>query len=316
MNIEYMAPLTRGYQRMKKALFQPFALQKWFAVGFTAFLAGLMDGGGGGNGGGGKSSSSNYDTDYFGELLQAPYTARDWLNDHPQWLALILAGCLLLFVLIVVLYWLSSRGKFMFLDNVVHDRAQIAQPWREFSSLANSLLTWRLFYFLLCFALVVGFLAQVWRGAYDLYFNGSYDVPWLYLIKMGVLFLLLMLVIMYVELLLGEFVVAIMYKHRIPVLEAWSQILTIHWRHLAYFVGFGFCWLGLGIVSLFLVLVGGLMTCCLGFILMIIPYIGSVVLLPFSYTFRSFSLEFLAQFGDYYSVFVEKTPGAIPPAVG
>lgn len=51
MNISYSNPLSRGWDRMKKALFQPFDIGKWFTVGFTAFLAALVDGGSpGGNG--------------------------------------------------------------------------------------------------------------------------------------------------------------------------------------------------------------------------------------------------------------------------
>jgi hypothetical protein len=37
--------------------------------------------------------------------------------------------------------------------------------------------------------------------------------------------------------------------------------------------------------------------------LIAIPYIGSVILLPVSYTFRAFSIEFLAQFGEKFDVF-------------
>jgi hypothetical protein len=41
-------------------------------------------------------------------------------------------------------------------------------------------------------------------------------------------------------------------------------------------------------------------------LLIAVPYIGSVILLPVSYTFRAFSIEFLAQFGDKFNVFPEK----------
>ena len=54
MNIRYLDPLSRAWGRMKKALFSPFNLKKWFVVGFTAFLAGLTEGPGGGGGNGVK----------------------------------------------------------------------------------------------------------------------------------------------------------------------------------------------------------------------------------------------------------------------
>jgi hypothetical protein len=55
-----------------------------------------------------------------------------------------------------------------------------------------------------------------------------------------------------------------------------------------------------------LVLVVGLLTCCVGLILIIIPYIGTVITLPVWYWFRAFSLEFLAQFGEEYDVWPPK----------
>lgn len=51
------------------------------------------------------------------------------------------------------------------------------------------------------------------------------------------------------------------------------------------------------------VVFAGLMTCCIGFFLLIIPYVGTVVTLPVWYTLRAFSLEYLAQFGEKYEVF-------------
>jgi hypothetical protein len=56
-------------------------------------------------------------------------------------------------------------------------------------------------------------------------------------------------------------------------------------------------------VIIICIIILGLLTCCLGFILLIIPYIGSVITLPISYTFRAFSLEFLEQFGPEFKLF-------------
>jgi hypothetical protein len=40
----------------------------------------------------------------------------------------------------------------------------------------------------------------------------------------------------------------------------------------------------------------GFMTCCLGFVLLITPYLSNVLLLPVTVFYRSFTVEFLAQF--------------------
>jgi hypothetical protein len=44
MNIEYFETVSRAWDRMITALFRPFDLGKWLALGFTVFLAGLLDG--------------------------------------------------------------------------------------------------------------------------------------------------------------------------------------------------------------------------------------------------------------------------------
>ena len=56
MAISYSGPLSKAWARMKKALFQPFNINKWFRVGFTAWLAGLTDCSGSGSGGSGNNS--------------------------------------------------------------------------------------------------------------------------------------------------------------------------------------------------------------------------------------------------------------------
>jgi len=56
-------------------------------------------------------------------------------------------------------------------------------------------------------------------------------------------------------------------------------------------------------------------TCLIFFVLLMIPYISSVVLLPVSYTYRAYSLEFLAQFGPDYSLFPIPPPPPIESTI-
>ncbi len=310
MDIQYTQPLAAGYARMKNALFNPFDLKKWFLVGFTAFLAGLLDGGGNGGNGGRKGNIGE-----FADVLEAPYVAWNWLLDHPNWTILIGIGVVLLFAILVVMTWVSSRGKFMFLDNVVHDRALIKQPWFDYKDEGNSLFVWRLFFGLFCFALVIAFLYNVWQSACSLYYD-DYSIPWIFFIRMGMLFILMILVLSYIDLLLNAFVVTLMYKHRMSATRAWSKFSRLHWAHVLHFVLFALFWLILGIGIFIAVMVAGLLTCCIGFLLLVIPYINAVVLLPISYTFCGFALYFFAQFGDEFDVFSETPASPYPGAVG
>jgi hypothetical protein len=307
MTIRYFDPLGRGFQRMKQALFQPFAARKWFVVGFTAFLAGLTDCHGGGNGGGGRHRMGRGDWD---DLIYFPRHAYAWLVDNPGWFLLILFGLVVLIVLVILVTWLSSRGKFMFLDNVVHDRAQVAAPWYEFRTQGNSLFLWAITVGFLVFGVIVVYLVMsysVLLGVYELSWEPSA------LIVPGILLLLGLIAIIvlarYLDLLLVDFVVPLMYRSKLRVLAGWRAFLPLFGSHLLYFIGYGFFYALLSFLIVVGVLAGVLLTCCLGLIVLIIPYINAVALLPISYTLRAFSVEFLEQFGPEYKIFPDTLTG-------
>jgi|TARA_B100002003_G_C13855362_1_gene419055 hypothetical protein len=112
-----------------------------------------------------------------------------------------------------------------------------------------------------------------------------------------------MIIMAYISLFLNDFVVPIMYKNKISATQAWSKFLPIFSKNIGYFILYGLFIFVLIILMVICVLLFGLFTCCLGLILLVIPYIGSVVMLPVSYTFRAFSVEFLEQFGDDFVIF-------------
>lgn len=309
MNIQYIEPLSGGWNRMKKALFQPFDLAKWFVLGFTAFLAALLDGGGGGGGGNsniGKRSNADFD-----DLFNFPGIAVQWLNDHPVWFTLIVIGVVILFVIGIILTWLSSRGKFMFLDNVVHNRAEVKKPWYEFAKEGNSLFLWRFVYGLIVFLLVIGSFIYAFMGFRTMYFD-NLDFAEMIMSIIGLVFYFFILFVItgYISLFLDGFVVPLMYKHKISTTQAWGRFLPLMSRHLGHFILYGLFVFVLIILTVIAVIIFGFGTCCIGFLLLIIPYVGSVVFLPISVTFRAFSLEYLEQFGEEYQIFPRELPEA------
>ena len=301
MTIDYFAALSRAWNRMTTALFRPFDIGKWFVVGFTAFLAGLTDwhGGGGGNNGGARIHRHSD----FGDVLDFPETAREWLMDNPGWFTLIIFGIIFLIGLVFLLTWLSSRGKFMFLDNVVHNRAKVTQPWHEFKKEGNSLFLWRIVFGFIILGVIILFLIQAFIIAYDIYYDGfepNFVIP---LVGMGLLLLLVIVVIAYISAFLNYFVIPIMYKNHITTNQAWRQFLPLFSKHWGNFILFGLFLLVLYISTAIAVITAVLLTCCIGLLFLIIPYISSVVTLPISYTFMGFGPEFLAQFGSEYDIF-------------
>jgi hypothetical protein len=295
---------------MKKALFNPLDLKKWFVVGFTAFLAGLTDcRGSGGTGGRGRGTVNWEDILYF------PQRAWDWLADNPVWTIVIVFGAFLIFILAILITWWSSRGKFMFLDNVVHDRSQVLAPWNEYRVEGNSLFLWSFFLGAVVLVIVIGYLVQCFTALQALY-ESSEDGR--VLIVPAILMALGLIAILvfngFIDLLLYDFVVPIMYRDRITTLKAIRKFFPLFLSQLLYFLGYGVFIFFVFLVVLIGVIIAGLVTCCVGFVFLAIPYINAVVLLPISYTLRAFSVEFLEQFGPEYHIFPR--PGGNPTNTG
>ncbi|MEM6823426.1 MAG: hypothetical protein AAF558_15975, partial [Verrucomicrobiota bacterium] len=140
LSISVFRPLAQAWERMKAILFDPFDLQKWLVLGFSCFLAELASYASnlGGNSSGDFSSNSggNNNLGALGDF---------WTQWGPAIsvvvIVIAIAALLLLIAIGVVLLWVSCRGHFVFVDNVVHNRAQIVAPWQKFKEQG-----WTLFY--------------------------------------------------------------------------------------------------------------------------------------------------------------------------
>jgi NADH:ubiquinone oxidoreductase subunit 6 (subunit J) len=300
MHIDYIQPLSLAWARMKKALFQPFDITKWFVLGFTAFLADLMDG----THGNGSGSRADFPPD-FDEIAAFPYIAWEWLLDHPGWFTLIIIGLVLLLVLGVVLTWLSSRGKFMFLDNVVHNRALVTQPWHDFKTLGDSLFLWRLVFGFIVLCVVVLMIVQFFLIVIEYHNKNFTAAPILTLVGLGLLAFLVIVVIAYISMMLENFIIPIMYKNYLATTKAWHIFLSLFSKYWYHFLCYGLLLFVLWIGIVILIVIAGIFTCCIGFLLLIIPYLGSVILLPNSCTFRAYGPEFLRQFSKEFNIFPE-----------
>jgi hypothetical protein len=308
MSIQYIDPLSRGFSRMKKALFHPFDLQKWLIVGFTAFLAGLTDCGGGGRTGWSKGGKVEPET-----ILYFPQTAWQWLLDHPLWAAVIAFGVFLVFVFLVLISWLSARGKFMFLDNIAHNRAQVAAPWKEYGTEGNSLFLFTFLLGLCVIAVIISYLTYCFVSLQTIYESGRNIRALIWPAIFGGLgFFAIMIAGGFINLLLRDFVVPIIYRDRISASKAVEKFLPLLLSRFLNFMGYGLFLLCVSLMIVIGIIIAALATCCIGFIFLVIPYINSVILLPVSYTMRAFGVEFLEQFGPEYQIFPK--PDINPPA--
>ncbi len=310
MNIAYTSPLMRAWERMKKDLFRPFDPGKWLVVGFSAFLAGLA-GGGFPRFSGNLSPERGRDINPR-QIYDFPATAIQWIRDNPGWLLVIILCILFLMAIGIALTWVSSRGMFMFLDNVVTGRAEVTGPWRRYKALGNSLFLWRICFSFICLLSLVFVIAIIFSrfafGYGDTVFDSFF---YFQVICAGLLFLAITLFAGYISLFANSFVVPIMYKNNRTVLQAWHRFIGLVRVHTIPFLLYGLFVLLLLAVSAAVIFLAGCFTCCIGFLLLIIPYLGSVILLPVTYTYRCFSLEFLGQFGPDFSLLEGSTQGEV-----
>ena len=307
MNINFSQPLSNGYSRMKKALFQPFDISRWMHIGFTAFLAGLTEFWGGSSGGGGNSGFK-FNQPNWDDFYSFPETAWDWLLSHPLWFSLIITGVFFLVIVSILFNWLSSRGKFMFLYNVVNQTDDVVKPWHNFRKEGNSLFWWQLIYGWLVFVIFILFIIYSF-GVFKNIHNGVIPEITKYGFIGGIILIFIGLLIItgYISLFLTDFIVPIMYKNQISTLKAWSVFLPFMFQNLCSFFIYGVFIMIVKIAVVVAVIIIAVFTCCIGLLLIMIPFVGTIILLPVSYTFRAFSIEYLATFGDDFNIFYPET---------
>ncbi len=315
MQISFSKPLDHAWQRMNAFLFNPFDLGKWFVLGFTAWLADLANGFPGG------ASQNLKFTQDWDEL-----EVNDWasgslglLGDffNNPW-AFLIAGMILSVVLTIglLVLWISSRGSFMFLDNLVHTRTGVKAPWTEFRNQGDSLFLWQVVYSLIVLVVMGTLIA----GSVMLFFPlAAADAPAMATIPLiilaGTTAFILITTLVFIEFCLFQFVVPIMYRNRVSTTEAWKIFLPLFREHPGSFVLFGLLYFGIQLAGGLLYFAFGLLTCCIGLVLMAIPYIGTVILLPLYALGRYLSLEFLGQFGGGFRL-LQPWPGNPAPPYG
>jgi len=306
--VSVIEPIGPAFEKVKTILFSPFDLRKWFVIGFCAWLAYLGKGGGGGNGGG-RGGGPSEARGAFGE-------AKVFVLENLAWIIPVaLIGVMLIIVLWLVFTWLSSRGRFMFLHCVAENKAEVKVPWTKFQQHANSLFLFRIVLGLIGFA-VIGLpcLLAVGLIAITIASNGSVAAA-----VLGIVMIVLMIVaISIIFALIGkftmDFVVPIMFLRTTSCTAGWREFLTILSVNKVRFVLYILFQIVIAIVIGAIFSIGFCIGCCLCCVslLLLIPYIGTVILLPVLVFKRAYSLLYLGQFGPEFDVFKPGTETALP----
>jgi len=319
--INFTQAFDSAWERMHIILFRPFNFEKWCAIGLSAFLAGLLEGGNG------------FNTSYNGNNLngagfkntsvQTPTFNIHQFNDNInhaiaglQIGVIVFIGLVIfafVFAVIILVYWLGARGQFMFLDNIVRNRGAISWPWQYYKRQANSLFFFYLLFIILSLAVFLPILGAAIFMAIPLFQQQRWPEGGEIggFIALGLIYLALAVVLSVVMFIFREFGIPLMFRQGLlakPAFFASMKLIGQYPGSVAVFILLRMAiFVGVAILSLILCCV----TCCVE----LLPYIGTVILLPVLVYVRCFTLDCLAQFGPECNVWTVDVPPSGPTNV-
>jgi hypothetical protein len=296
--ISVIEPVSEAIEKTKAILFRPFDVEKWLVIGFCAWLANLLQGG---------FHGGNFND--FHKHHHAPEMAKILESFQAHIIAISIfttIGAVFIIGIVILLLWLSSRGQFMFIDCLAKNKAQIIQPWQTYKRQANSFFGFRLLLMVIGFAVITALFVPIIFFAIAAKVSSSIAITAIAMIFIMVLFIILASSILgFVQALAFNFVVPIMYLQKINTMAAWQRfwpMLKSHfWKIMLYLLFKLLITLCIGAIVFFIFVLG--CCCCCISVILLIPYIGTVILLPFPSFSKLYNLCFVRQFGSEYDVF-------------
>ena len=206
-----------------------------------------------------------------------------------------LIALVFIIALSLVFAWLHARGKFMFIHALATNHAAVVEPWKEFRSLGNSLFVAQMVIGLVqLFAfLVLGVLALA--IAWSDIRAQTFGPPAITAIIVGVvLFLPLAIASGFVGSVVDFVIAPGMYARRESFMPTWraarEEILRPHLGSVVLFILLR--WV-LAIGASITIAIATCCTCCIT----VLPYLGTVILLPVFVFLECCSLYFVQQAG-------------------
>jgi hypothetical protein len=288
----------------------PIRIQTWLVLGFLAFLdqLGRTTWGAGGGGRGGDDGERHREAiglaggqgEWSADLVAAINSALAWLSAHAT---LVIVGGLAALILgaglVALVLWINARGTFLYLDAVTSGRAEVRRPWREHARRADS-------YFVWSFGIVVAALVPLGvglavaaalaiafaQGRLGLGVPSGVAVVVALLPLVVILFLVIPLLFL-ARIALRDFVAPLQLATGAPCGEAARLFETLLLAHLGAFALYLLLKLALWVVTGIVVIVGGCLTCCVGFI----PIVMQTLFQPLFHFERAWSVFLLRQMG-------------------
>lgn len=293
--ISVIEPISSALEKVKNILFKPFEINKWFTIGFCAWLAFL--------GRSGVNFRCNLPFDnmqHSGLLIEQ---VQDFFSEHFSLIILLGSiGVLIGLAITVILLWLGSRGRFMFLHCIVENKAEVKIPWHKFREPANSLFVFKLisgFIAFVCLSLCAVMIILSVKSDFYTSVSGIFAIVCLSLIT----FLAGVIIALFFKF-TNDFIIPIMYLRFCSCTEAWRQFIQILLSRKGAFAVYILFQIVIVLVISAILMVLIIATCCCAALLLAIPYIGTVLMLPLLIFKRAYSLCYLSQFGPSYDVFL------------
>lgn len=302
--VSVIDPITPAIDRVKVMLFKPFELRKWFVVGFCAWLAYLGSGGGGG----GPSYNFPHEPhEQKAQIAEGVNTAKEYLWDNLYWIIPVVVIVAVVIIGIgLLIAWLNSRGKFMFLHCIAGNKSEVKVPWHKFKKHSNSLFLFRVVLGIISLVIVavpilgiVLLVITMVTGAVP----KVVSIPGI--IIFGLIIFVLSIALSLVKKFTLDFVVPIMFLQTASCVAGWREFLTILSVNKARFALYILFQIIIAIAIGAIISIGFCIGCCLccASLLLLIPYIGTVIILPLLIFKRAYSLYYLRQFGPGFDVF-------------
>lgn len=282
-----MRALEEAFEKVRRDLF-PFRFHVWVTLGFAAFLDQCGRGGG----------SSIPSPPEVGDARRFPDVggATEWAVAN--WLligGLVVAGLLCALAFVALVLWISSRGTFVYLDDVAFSRAEIVRPWNAHARAADDYFRWWLGLTVATVALVGSILGMAGLVVYAITRGGAR--PMLAVALVVVFALLAVFVVALAaslaSLALRDFVAPLQMARGIPCGEAVRLVADLVQAHVGVFLVYLLLKLVFTVALALAMVLAGCLTCCLGFL----PVVSQTLLQPAFYLERAWSLCLLRQLG-------------------
>ena len=297
--VSVIDPVNPALEKVKTILFKPFDLNKWFVIGFCAWLAYLTRGGFNFNFSYGKHRPDFH----FDQFCRQ---AKNFILENIYWLIpAVVAIVMLIIILSLVITWLSSRGRFMFLHCIALNKAEVKIPWHKFRQHANSLFLFRVVLGiiaifsagLLCIPVFFFVAAMVNSGI------GLNIIPLAGVIISSLFLVVLSIIFFLIQKFTTDFVVPIMFLRTTSCTAAWREFLHVLSSGKKLFILYILFQIVIAVAIMVIIFAAVCVTCCCAGCLLSIPYLGAVLMLPLLVFKRAYSLLYFRQFGSGFDVF-------------